>query len=326
MMRKSISVVIILTFVIASHPGFASNPDTSFTGSTIDTMKYWNLTVTGRLGLNQVAFTNWAEGGETNVAAGSNGLVKANYLKNQVKSDNFISVGYGITWNEEQGIRKSDDRIDAGASIGYEAFQDWFYNVLINLKTQFSAGYKYPDDSTVISRFFSPATLYVSMGLEYKPDKNTSVFLSPASGKFIFVLDDQLADKGAFGVTPAVTDSLGNVILPGNSYRSDFGINLVIHLDRDLMKNVNLETKLNLHNNYLDESIDNRWNFDVDWETAFNFRINSFLSSNLYLHLLYDHDIPIPTYETIQGQKVETGEGPRLQVKENFGIGLSIKV
>jgi len=64
----------------------------------------------------------------------------------------------------------------------------------------------------------------------------------------------------------------------------------------------------------------------VDWETAFNFRINSFLSSNLYLHLLYDHDIPIPTYETIQGQKVETGEGPRLQVKENFGIGLSIKV
>ena len=46
----------------------------------------------------------------------------------------------------------------------------------------------------------------------------------------------------------------------------------------------------------------------------------------VYMHLLYDNDIPIPTYETIEGEKIQTGSGPKLQVKENFGIGVMIKV
>jgi hypothetical protein len=44
------------------------------------------------------------------------------------------------------------------------------------------------------------------------------------------------------------------------------------------------------------------------------------------MHILYDDDILVPTYEKIEGEKVQVGEGPKLQVKENFGIGISIKV
>lgn len=291
-----------------------------------DTTTYWNLSAHGRLSLNQVAFTNWAEGGESNVAGNTFGNFKANFLKNQFKADNFIALAYGLTWNEEQGIRKMDDKLDVGSTLGYEVFDSWFYSFMVNLKTQFAEGYRYPDDSTVVSRFFAPATYYVSMGMEYKPNKNTSVFISPASGKFIFVLDQELADKGAFGVTPAITDSLGNVIQPGLNYKSNFGINVVFNITSEILKNVNMDTKLNLYNNYMDESLNNRWNFDVDWETVLNFKINSFLSSIFYLHLLYDHDIPIPTYKNIEGEKVEVGKGPKLQVKENFGIGVTIKV
>lgn len=300
--------------------------DTRYSNQAIDSVKYWKLTINGRLNLSQVAFTNWAEGGESSVAANSFGNLKANYLKGQFKFDNYMALGYGMTWNDEQGIRKTDDRIDVGTTVGYEAWEDWFYSFLLHLKTQFNPGFKYPNDSVKVSDFFSPATLYTSLGMEYKPDENTSIFISPASGKFIVVLDQGLADNGAFGVTPAQTDSSGQVLVPGLNYRSDFGFNLVFNLDRELMKNVNMETRLNLHNNYMDESFANRWNFDVDWETAVNFKINHFLSSMVYLHLMYDDDILLPTYETVQGEKIQTGQGPKLQVKENFGIGLMLKV
>lgn len=291
-----------------------------------DSAKPWLVTAHGRMSLNQVSFTNWAEGGESLISGNTYGNLKANYLNNKWKVDNFITIGYGLTWNDEQGVRKSDDKMDIGTNLGYEAFEDFFYSLILNLKTQFSEGYKYPNDSVVVSRFFSPATFFMSMGLEYKPDEHTSVFISPASGKFTFVMDQDLADIGAFGVTPAVTDTAGTVLIPGLNYKSKFGVNVIFSLNRDLMKNINFDTKLNLHNNYMDELSTNRWNFDVDWETALNFKINSFLSSILYMHVLYDNDIPIPTYEKIGGEKIQIGEGPKVQVKENFGIGITIKV
>jgi hypothetical protein len=304
----------------------AKNDLTAVPAERADTTNPWIISIQGRMSLNQVAFTNWAEGGESLISGSTYGNLKANYLKNSFKVDNFMAVGYGLTWNDEQGMRKMDDKLDVGTNLGYEAFTDFFYSLIINLKSQFSPGYKYPNDSVVVSRFFSPATLFLSMGLEYKPDENTSLFISPASGKFTFVLDQDLADRGAFGVTPAVTDTSGNVMIPGLNYNSKFGVNVILALNRDLMKNVNFDTKINLHNNYMDEVYTNRWNFDIDWETELNFKINSFLSSILYMHILYDDDVPIPTYDNIEGEKVQVGEGPKVQVKENFGIGIMIKV
>ena len=286
----------------------------------------WKLRAKGGLSLNQISFTNWAEGGQSTIAANGHGSFKAGYQKKDFKMDNFLNLAYGMSWNEEQGSRKSDDKMDAGTSIGYKAFDHWFYSFVAGMKTQFSPGFKYPNDSVMVSRFFAPATLLISMGMEYKPDEHTSIFISPSSGKFIFVNDQELANKGAFGVDPAIIDTSGSIIRPGANYRSDFGINLIINLERDLFEHVNMDSKLNLHNNYMDRQLSNRWNFDVDWETAFNFKINSFLSSLLYIHLLYDDDVPIPTYEQVEGQKIQTGESPKLQIKQNFGVGLTFSI
>ena len=62
--------------IIILSPTHAFNPDSANHVAAVDTMRYWNLTVSGRLGLNQVAFSNWAEGGESNVAGHANGLVR----------------------------------------------------------------------------------------------------------------------------------------------------------------------------------------------------------------------------------------------------------
>ena len=311
---------------LENHDGIY-NPDFSIDTALInDTTRFWFLGANGHFNLNQVSFTNWAEGGESTLAGNVFGVLKATYLKKQFKADNYLLLAYGITWNDEQGVRKTDDKIEIGTSVGYEVFENWYYSLIANLKSQFSNGYKYPDDSTLVSTFLAPANFLLSLGMEYKPNEFTSLFISPASGKFIFVSNQELADKGAFGVTPAVRDTLGNVLIPGSDYKAKFGFNFILNYHKDIIKNVNLSTKLNLHNNYMDENIENRWNLDVDWETAFNFRINSFLSSMIYMHFLYDHDIMIPKYEQIDGVKTQVGAGPRLQMKQNFGIGVSIKV
>ncbi|GAB4318235.1 MAG: DUF3078 domain-containing protein [Bacteroidales bacterium] len=313
--------LLIITFFFSVTGLLAGNP-----GDTPDSVRYWKLISTGMFNLNQVALSNWAEGGESSISGSAIGSLKASYLKEGFKFDQFANLAYGLTWNREQQWRKSDDKFDVGTTVGYQAFDQWYYSLMVNLKSQFSPGFKYPDDSTLVSDFMSPGRLFLSFGLEYKPDPKTSVFISPASGKFVFVLNDELANKGAYGVTPAVRDTAGNIIVPGLHYNPKFGMNLVVAINRELMKNVNVDTKLNLHNNYMDAVVSNRWNFDMNWETAFNFKINSFLSSMLFLHLMYDHDVMVPYYEKVEGEKVKVGEGPRLQVKENFGIGVTIKV
>ena len=291
-----------------------------------DTIKFWKFSTKNVLNFNQVSLTNWAEGGESAISGIAFSIAKWNYLNNSFKMDNYLLAAYGITWNGEQGIRKTEDRFEYGGLLGYEIVNDLFYSFVVNLKSQFSNGYAYPNDSVIVSSTLSPANLFLSLGLQYKPVEYASVFVSPASGKFVFVMNQELADKGAYGVQPAITDTSGNVLVPGNNVRPSFGVNILLTYNRDILKNVNFDTRVNIHNNYMDDDISNRWNMDIDWESALSFKINSYLSSNLFMRLLYDNDIPIPTYENIGGVKVEVGKGPKVQFKENFGIGITFKV
>ena len=292
----------------------------------VDSVKYWKIiTVTG-FNFNQISLSNWATGGESSLSGKATINFDANYKKDKINFENNISLAYGIIGTEGSKIQKTDDKIDISSSLGLNAFGKWFYSTVINFKSQFDRGYKYPNDSTVISRFFAPAYLTVSLGLDYKPNDYLSFFFSPAAGKLIFVMDQDLADKGAFGVTPAVIDdSTGIVLVKGKNLKPEFGFNIIAKIEKEILKNVIVKSKLNLYNNYLDEDISNKWNIDVDWETSIHFKINKSLSTVLYIHLIYDHNVLIPEYEEIDGKKVKVAEGPKLQFKESFGIGLFFK-
>jgi hypothetical protein len=39
--------------------------------------------------------------------------------------------------------------------------------------------------------------------------------------------------------------------------------------------------------------------------------------------MIYDHDILIPIYEEVNGVETEVGSGPRTQLMQLFGIGLT---
>lgn len=300
--------------------------------SLIDTIKsqpkekYWKFNGVTTLNFNQVSFSNWALGGE-DALSGTAGLnLSAYYKKKNVTFDNSGVFIYGMMKNMDKGMMKMDDRIEFNSKLNYQAVKYWNYSLLLNFKSQFAPGFAYPNRVNVVSRFFAPAYLTLSLGMDYQPTSYFSLFMSPASGKFTFVLDQKLADNGAFGVRPALKDSQGNIINHGEPLKPELGISVNAKVRYQVMKNIIVDSRIVLYDNYLDEDISNRWNIDMDLETNINFVINSVFSTTFNSRFLYDDNIMVPLYKKVNGAKVVIGQGPRLQVKEVFGIGMVMKL
>ncbi len=286
----------------------------------VDTTRGW---LTGGLlntGISQTSLTNWAAGGQNSFAV--NGLFSlfANYKANNIAWDNSLDVGYGLLkQGSESDFMKTDDKIDFTSKFGRKASEHWYYAALLNFKTQMTAGYNYPNDSVRISDFLTPAYTLVSIGMDYKPNKNLSVFVAPLTGKITYVNDQELANVGAFGVEKAEYDSIGNVITKGKKTRAEFGGYLKVQYKKEIMKNVSLETKVDAFSNYLKEA----QNIDINWETLISLKVNKFISTTIATHLIYDDDIIIDVDKNDDGIVDESG--PRIQFKEVLSVGFSYK-
>lgn len=271
------------------------------------------------LTFSQVSLSNWAAGGENSFSGNSIVNAFANYKKEKISWDNTLDLGYGIMKQGEQDIRKTDDKIDFSSKFGRKLSTTSFAAALLNFKSQFMPGYNYPDDSTVISNFLAPGYLLFAAGYDFKKGDWLSLFLAPVTGKMTFVMDQTLADAGAFGVEPAVLDATDStVITHGKKTRSEFGGYFKGAFSKDIMKNVKLSTKIELFTNYLH----NPQNIDIYWENTIGMKVNKFITVTIGTTLIYDDDIMIEV-KNDAGDVI--GKGPRTQFKEVFGLGFSYK-
>lgn len=262
----------------------------------------WKTSGSTTLNFSQVAFSNWAAGGTGSMSGVFMFNYAANYKKDKLNWDNTFDFRYGFIKEKDEDLRKSDDNIDINSKLGIQANESkWFYSGILNFKSQFAAGYNYPDTDNAISKFMAPGYLTVGFGMDYKTD-NFSALIAPVSGKFTFVLDDILSDEGAFGVDP------------GKNTRGEFGATVKLVYKKEILKNVTFDTKLDLFSNYFE----NPQNIDVDWTGKLDMKVNDYLSANLIVQLIYDDDIDIEDPDT--GVK-----GPKLQLMEMFGVGLTLK-
>lgn len=315
--------VLILVFIFFSTITLTANNDSSKMTTKKDTVRYWKFSGKSDLTFNQLSLTNWASGGESSASGKVNTTTKLRYKKNRFLFEKITKLAFGIVGYGNNRLEKTEDRIDISMTATNETEKNWTYSSVVTLKTQFANGYKYPNDSTLISTFFAPGVINASIGYRYKESDVFELFLSPASGKFTFVLNQELANKGAFGVKPAVYDTNGLLLVPGQKLYSEFGFNVLANFAKEISKNIELSSTLNLYNNYLDYNAKNRWNIDVDWETAINFTINKRFQTVLFMQMKYDHNVDLPKYEMVDGEKVKIGEGPGLQFKESLGIGIT---
>ncbi|UYQ93138.1 DUF3078 domain-containing protein [Chitinophaga horti] len=266
--------------------------------------KFWKKGGTFNLNVNQGSLTNWAAGGDKfSLSAGATLSVFANYTKGRHEWDNTLDLAYGYVKTTSLGMRKSDDRIDLTTKYGYDVGNNWYASGLFNLRTQFANGYLYPTDSTrdLVSKFFSPAYILLSPGLDYKPNKEFSLFISPVTGRWVAVLDDTLSARGAYGVDT------------GKHVKSEFGAYLSANWNKEIAKNIVYKTKLELFSNYKQ----NPGNIDVFWTNVLSMKVNKYLSATVSLDMIYDDDVKV--FEN----KATGVMGPRLQVKQVIGVGFA---
>ncbi|WP_321372686.1 DUF3078 domain-containing protein [uncultured Draconibacterium sp.] len=262
----------------------------------------WTRSGNTTLNFSQVSLNNWAAGGKSSMSGVIMVNYAANYKKDKLSWDNTFDFRYGFLKEEDMDLRKSDDKIDISSKLGVEAKKNWYYSALLNFKSQFAPGYNYPDTDNAISKFMAPGYLNLGLGMDYKTD-GFSLMMAPVSGKFTFVIDDDLSDEGAFGVEE------------GKKLRAELGATVKAQLKKDIMKNVTLDTKVDFFSNYLDQPK----NIDVDWTFKIIMKVNDYLSANLITQMIYDNDVKI------QGEDPESSPAPALQFMESFGVGLTFK-
>ncbi len=289
--------------------------DTLKTG---DTTKLWDKGGVLTISLSQVSLTNWVAGGQSSISGTGALNLYANYKKNKSTWDNTLELTYGLVKQGDESVRKSDDKIDFSSKYGRNAFKHWYYSFLLGFKSQMTPGYNYPNDSVMISNFLAPGYIIPSLGMDFKPDDNFSLFMSPLSGKITIVSDEALADTGAFGVEEAFYNILG-ILVHGKNFKGEFGSYLKVFWKKNIMENITLETNLDLFSNYLE----NPENIDVSFEMHIIMNINEWLTTDLNCYLLYDDDVDIEIDTNNDG--IIDEKGPRTQFKEVLSVGFTIK-
>lgn len=283
-MKKSCFILLIMAFSL-------------FAKSQSDSIPNWNFKGINSLNFSQISFSNWASGGENSVSLNLLLNYDANYKKANFTWDNNLVLGYGLTRQGDEKLRKSDDRIDFSSKMGWKTSDHWSFSGLLTFKTQFAKGYKYPEDE-YISNLLSPAFLTLGLGMDYKPNKHFSLLMAPLSMKMTIVSDDKLEES--YGIDE------------GKNSREEMGASAKAMFEKEIFTNVTLKTKLELFMNYLDHPE----KVDMTWDVMVNMKINKYLATNFIMNLAYDDDVKSIDDDGVRG-------GPSIQYKQLLGVGLS---
>ena len=276
---------------------------------TLDTLKVktnWKTNGNAIFLINQSSFSNWTSGGQSSVSGTLKINYNLNYFDNGWAWDTKILSAFGL--NKISGsdfLKKTDDRIEINSVVGKKFNNNligkWSYSSFFNFQTQFAKGYRFGKDTngnsirTEKSRFFSPATTQLGIGLYWKKDQNFWINVAPMTGKLILV--NRLFTKNLND-----NQSYFGVKQNGNS-RFELGASVRSFYKTEIYENITLENRLSLYSDYLDKPK----NIDFDYTLNVTMKVNKFISTNLVFQFVYDDN-----------------EIKRMQIREVLGVGLNI--
>jgi len=280
--------------------------------------QFWKYHTETSFILNQASLSNWVRGGENSVSTALDVTGYANYNNKALKlsSNNFARLKFGYLKSGKNDIRKNLDLLETNSKLNHKAFGKFDFSAILLFKTQLARGYNYTqntnthDTSILVSKFMNPAILTIGFGLDYKPNKNTSLNFSPFSYKGTFVTDTAHIDQTLYGI-PKNRKSLNE---PGVSF-------MITHIFKPV-ETVTIVNRLQLFTNY----IHNPQNIDVDWEMIATATLNWFTDVRFNTHLIFDDDTK--TDELYKnGQPVLRPDGTRkrtarIQFKEMLGFSV----
>jgi len=275
---------------------------------------YWRFKTDLSYLLSQGVISNWAKGGENNVSSVLDVESALNYNNKETNVNSSTTARFALglqASGRNADIKKNLDILEINSKINHKAFGKFDLSGLFQFKTQFLPGYNYPNDSVKVSRFLNPATLIFGYGLEYKPDKNTSISFSPISYKGTFVPDTSI-NQTKFGI-PADKRS-----------KSELGAYLTVRSKLVLFDKVDMTNRIQLFSNFISKP----QNVDVEWEMIATTSLNWFTDLRLNVHLIYDDNTLLPVFEDgepVLGTDGKQKKAPMVQFKELLGVSFIFK-
>lgn len=270
----------------------------------------WKYHSEASFSLNQASLNNWVKGGESNISTSFDITGYADYTNKvyKVNSSHFVRLKYGLISSGDKGIRKNLDLFETNNKVNHKAFGKFDFSGILLFKTQIAKGYNYPNDSVAVSKFMNPGILTLGVGLDYKPDKNTSINVSPVSYKGTYVPDTANIDQTKYGIAA------------DRRSKNEFGASFMISNVYRPNSSVAVTNRLQLFTNYLKKP----QNIDIDWEMIVTAKLNWFTDVRLNTHLIFDDDTKTPTYDKdnnpVTGSDGQVKKTARIQFKELLGF------
>ena len=266
------------------------------------TVRTWKKGGFYGLNISQGTLNNWAAGGD-NFSLSINSLLSlyAFYKKDKRSWDNTFDFNLGYLKTTSLGGRKNDDRFDLLSKYGYAISKKVNVAALFNLRSQVFKGYNFDNNAkTLTSNFMAPGYVLLSLGLDWKPTKNLTIFVSPATARWVIVRDTALSNKGLYGVKP------------GEKSAFEFGAFASIGYLKEFNKFITYKGRLDLFSNYRH----NPQNVDLFMSNMLNAKLGKVFAVSWSVDLIYDDDVRLFG---------KNNRSAALQLKSLIGIGLQVK-
>ena len=252
---------------------------------------YWKYRTETSFVLNQTALSNWVRGGEGSISTALDITEYADYENKdrKISSGNFARLKFGYQASGADNFRKNIDLLETNSKLNHKAFGKFDFSAILLFKTQLAKGYNYfttasdKDTSNLVSKFFNPAILTIGLGLDFKPNKTTSINFSPLSFKGTFVTDPAYYHN-IYDSTKVDQTQYG--IAKNKKSLTEPGVSFMISNEFKPTEAITIVNRLQLFTNY----IHNPQNVDVDWEMIFTAKLNWFTDVRFNTHLIFDDD------------------------------------
>ena len=299
--------------------------------------QYWNAGGNFNSTFQQVSSANWVGGGQNSLSLGAVASLFAVYDDTvRRRWENNLELGYGLgrIGGSENSFIKTNDNLLLVSRYGRKLATRFYLSALLDFRSQLTPGFRYEQvndsvrNATQTSEFLAPGFLITSLGVTYSPTRKKvllkrradgqeddddddddakdrknrardyfSVTLSPFSGKFTFVLSDELVALNLYGTE-------------GENVRAELGSSLTLVVRKRLVENVTVSSNLNLFSAYQQPE-----NVDLNFQTVVVLKVNRFLAANVALQFIYDDDINV--------EREDGSSGPALQLQNAVNVGLS---
>ncbi len=343
----------------------------------------WKIGGFAGLTLSQVALYQWAPGGSNNFSFMLNGNVYANYKKGKIVWENSFDSKWGMVANglirkaalAKRNFQKNIDIIALKTNVGYEVTKQLYVGFKAAAESQITRSYDYSLTDTsggrfrryTISKFGAPAVLTIGPGLTWKPKDYVTVFFSPVGGKMTFVTKDRVQRDTTKAIDGSFVDNYYNDVdetrfglQAGKAFMGELGLELDVLFQKDIVKNVNWKSHLNVFVTYLNKAYNTEMpNYYseqdslgfisiaattkhipvIRWDNDIVFKVNKWLSATLNTRFVYQYNAQVPIDKINNADKTKGADGitdkdkagntinafNKLQIFQQFGVGLAFK-